>query len=190
MPQIVEPTEPEAQREIIRLAAGRNRHRNRNRSARRSFGFPGLSDSAELWRISSHDGMSARSVRRRLVTCISHRLSDHRATIGRRSTARTAITLRRREWDNGCHRSDGRHGERGVTVASRRETKIAHRRRSFASHSMRSLSSWNTFCETQTGFAWEPPPHYRRAGSDNREEQPCQTIWPHGAFTKGSPFAA
>jgi hypothetical protein len=38
--------------------------------------------------------IATRPVRRRLVTCFSHRLSDHRTTIGRRSTTRTAITLR------------------------------------------------------------------------------------------------
>ena len=77
-----------------------------------------------------------------------------------------------------------------MTVAKLCDTRVTPRRRSFASHSTRSPSSWNTFCETQTGLAWEPPPHYRRAASDDREEQPCQTIWPHGAFTKGSPLAA
>ena len=40
-----------------------------------------------------------------------------------------------------------------MTVAKLCDTKIVPRRRSFANHSTRSLSSWNTFCEMQTGLA-------------------------------------
>ena len=117
MPQLVEPTTPDAQREIIRNSLRRNRRRSRNFTARRSSGFSGLSDSPELGRFACNDGMSSRSVRWRLVTCFSHRLPDHRATTGRRSAARTAITLRGGECDDGCHRCDCRRGERGMTVA-------------------------------------------------------------------------
>ena len=119
MPQLVEPTTPDAQRGDHQTGSGRDRHRSRNRSARRTSGFSGFSDSAELGGITCHDGMSSRSVRRRLVTCFSDRLSHHRTAIGRRSTERTGITLRRREWSNRCYRCDGRLGERGMTVSKR-----------------------------------------------------------------------
>ena len=62
MPQLVEPTTPDAQREIIRQSSGRNRHRSRNRSARSALRFPGLSDRAELRGITRND-RHVRSIR-------------------------------------------------------------------------------------------------------------------------------
>ena len=119
MPQLVEPTTPDAQREIIRQSLRRDRRRSRHRPARRSSGFSGLSDSPELWRLTCNDGLSNRPVRRRLGTCFGDRLSHHRATIGRRSTERTVTTLRGGECDDGRRRCYSRHGERAVTVSKR-----------------------------------------------------------------------
>ena len=122
MPQLIEPTTPDAQREIIRQSLGRNRRRSRNCSARGTSGFSGLSDSPELRGLSCNDGMSSRPVRWRLVACFSHRLSHHWATTGRRSAERTGVALRGGECDDGCRRCDIRGGKRGVTVSRCRLT--------------------------------------------------------------------
>ena len=90
---------------------GRDRRRSRDRTARGSFGIPGLSYGPELWGLPCNDGLSNRPVRRRLVACLSHRLSHHKATIGRHSTARAVITLRGGECDDRCRRCYGGGGE-------------------------------------------------------------------------------
>ena len=104
MPQIVEPTSARRTTRGHPTSTGRPGHRSRHRPARRTVGFPGLSDSSELGELTCNDGVSARSVRYAMVTCHSDRLSHHRETTGRRSTARTAITLCGREWNNRCYR--------------------------------------------------------------------------------------
>ena len=62
MPQLVEPTTPDAQREMIRqsldeIATEVARH------SRRSSGLSGFSDSPSQWGFACNDGMSSRPVR-------------------------------------------------------------------------------------------------------------------------------
>ena len=117
MPQLVEPTTPDAQREIIRQSLDEIAAEVATALRDAHLDFPvfltvpnsGDSLATMACPLDPSDG--------RLVTCFSHRLSHHRATIGRRSAARTAITLRGGECDDGCRRCDTGGGERGMTVA-------------------------------------------------------------------------
>ena len=117
MPQLIEPTTPEAQREIIRQSLNEIAAEVATALRDAHLDFPVFLTVPNSGQVACNDGLSARPVRWRLVTCFSHRLSDHRATTGRRSAARTAITLRGGECDDGCRRCDGRRGERGMTVS-------------------------------------------------------------------------
>ena len=114
MPQLVEPTAPDAQREIIRQSLDEIAAEVGTALRDAHLDFP-------VFLTVPNSGESLATMAcpldpsdERLVTRIRHRLSHHRATTGRRSTARTGITLRRRECDDRCYRCDGRHGERGT----------------------------------------------------------------------------
>ena len=107
---------PDAQREDHPTIVGRDRRRSRNRSARRSSGFSGLSDCPELWRLlatmacpldpSDGDWSHASAI---VCRIIGQRLGDARLQ-------RTVITLRCGECDDGCRRCDADTASEEVTV--------------------------------------------------------------------------
>ena len=134
MPQLVEPTTPDAQREIIRQSLDEIATEVGTALRDAHFDFPVFLTVPNSGELTCNDGKSSRSVRRRLVTCFSHRLSHHRATTGRRSTVRTGITLRGGECNDRCRRGYGRHRERGMTVSRR---PLAYLRRSRSSQTCR-----------------------------------------------------